>query len=408
MALDSHRLALTIDQDNADLLLYVSTSCTVGLLLKSCSNTAQVLTSLAEDVSEGRTSSQSSKDEGLNHFQEVLELLQRCLNVQEFKFTQAQENAAQESETHIDPGDRDHSARSSSASDVSEEEVWASVEEPVTKDTLIDTALAQMDTLTAICGLGSFNSGLAWIEEYYRTTLQDKITLYLEGTGRYHEAALAKANFISALSDAAFRSGRLDLATYETELNVAFSHQDLNLSADPRGLCDKADAELAFNASIQASIQQAQTKELIQVGSICWKHITKALDSLTAASKIPDAQNLAQIHLRRGDCELWRLRLGEAPLKYELTIKSVPTLLKNAEVYYRGAAALGSRSGGAKDEQKEAEVKEVIAAGLAGATQRFLSLLALEKDAVESVVEDMKDEGLLGPESLKSIGRVFG
>lgn len=280
------------------------------------------------------------------------------------------------------------------------------MEEPVTKDAILDTIVAQLDTLTVICSLGSCHTDLAWVDDYYRTTLKDKVLYYGHGSSRHHEAALAQARFTCALSDAAFRGGRLDLLTYENELTAAFS-QTLDLSNHPQSLCDKADAEMAFNTSVQAALQQAQPVEIAQITCICWKHITRALDSLTAASKLPDAQNLSRIHLRRGDCELMRLHLGEAPLNYDLAVKSASTLLKNAEVYFRGATNLAKRDMGTEEEQNEAEVKESIVAGLAGNREKLLLYVKTRRDVVESVVEEMRDDGLLGEESLEKIGSMF-
>ena len=95
-----------------------------------------------------------------------------------------------------------------------------------------------------------------------------------------------------------------------------------------------------------------------EFSKVSWTHITTALDSLTAASKLRDAQNLSRIHLRRGDCELLRLSLGEQPLKYELAIKSATILLQNAGLYYRMAGRqAGSDGAGAKEEGQEAYVK---------------------------------------------------
>ena len=373
------------------------------------SNTAQVLTSLAENLSEGRAPVNDRRSEALRLFQEALELFQRCLNVQEYKFTQAQENAAQEAAFPSDADDTDVAPPSGNESNVSEEEVWAAVEEPITTDTLLDTTVAQLDTLTEICSLGSSHTrnDLAWIEEYYRTELQGKIDSYNNKTYRKHEVALSKANFISSISDAAFRGGKLDRLTYERELNAAFSHHDLDFNKDPQGLCDKADAYLSFNTSVQNAMQQAQENEFVQIGSMCWRHITKALDSLTVASKLPNAQNLPRIHLQRGDCELLRLDLGEAPLHYDLAITSAATLLKNAEVYFRGAVALAKSNGDAVDEQKEAEVKEAIVMALADDPQRLSLLIKLQRDAAAAIVEKIKDEGLLGDKAMQKLGTLF-
>ncbi len=376
------------------------------------SNTAQVLTSLAEANTGGRKPPEKDQNYALSLLQEALELFQRCLNLQEFKYNQAQEDVVNATEPLADNGDLDQNSSNSAASNASEEEVWASVEEPITKHTLLDTAVAQLDTLTATCGLGGSRShnNLAWIEEYYRTELQAKIKFYVGDVGdisHQYDAALAKAKFSGAIADAAFRSGHLDLLTYEQEINAAFTAPELHLEHDPQGLWDRADVELTFRSSIQASIANAQLVELPQVANICWKHITKALDSLTTASKLPDALNLPRIHLRRGDCEMLRLCLGEAPLHYDLAIKSKPTLLKNAGVYYRGAGALAKRDKGDEEEQRDAEIKEAVAAALSDDAQRLAALIKLQRGLVEATVEEMRDENLLGDESLRKIGTIF-
>ena len=385
-------------------MLLLETKCNCA---NNSSNTAQVLTSLAETISEGKKPSESPRDEALCLFQESLEFFQRCLNVQEFKLTQDQENSKQEAHPPLDDYNASINNINTTASNSPKEEIWASVEEPITKEALLDTAIAQIDTLTAICTLSPSHTGLAWVEEYYRNTLKDRVESYVNDSSRYHEATLAQAKLNCALSDEAFRGGRLDLSTYERELNAAFNSEGLDLVNDPPSLCDKADAELAFNASVQSAVQQAQVTELGQISSICWKHITKALDSLTAASKLPDAQNIPRIHLRRGDCELLRLHLGDAPLRYDLAVKSAPTLLKNAEVYFRGAANLAKRDVTAEEEQNEAEVKQSVVAGLAGDTEKLPLLVKNQRGLVESIVKEMKEDGLLGEESLQKIESIF-
>ena len=340
-------------------------------------------------------------------YQESLKLFQRCLNVQEFKLTD-QETSRQDTQLPPDGYSAIPDSSSSAASNASEEEVWASVEEPVTKEALLDTTVAQLDTLTAIVTLGSSShTGFAWVEEYYCKTLKGRVASYIDGPYRHHEATLARAKLTCALSDEAFRGGRLDLPTYEHELNAAFTSQDLDFSNDPIGLCDKADAQLAFNASVQAALQQLQMTDPGQLSGICWKHITKALDNLTAASKLPNAQNLPSIHIRRGDCELLRLRLGDAPLNFELAVKSAPTLLKNAEIYYRGAANLAKRDVVAEGEQNEAEVKQSIVVGLAGDTEKLSFLVKTRRDLVDSITTEMRDDGLLGEDSLQKLGSIF-
>ena len=78
--------------------------------------------------------------------QEALEVFQRCLSLQEYQFTQNKSfsivtaSSTGISEAVVDPSHRD-------GIKVAEEELWASVEVPVTEDSLIDTMIAQLGTL---------------------------------------------------------------------------------------------------------------------------------------------------------------------------------------------------------------------------------------------------------------------
>lgn len=369
------------------------------------SNTAQVLNSLAEVTSDGRTAIQTNRDEALHLFQEALEIFQRCLGIQEFQLTEqvtvADENSIEEDGENLD-------MVSSSTSETSENGRWATIVEPVTKDILVDTALAQLETLAAVCNLvgseGRNRNHLAWIEEYYRNILRDKIALYVDGTDRHQEAARIRAKFLCALLDASFRSGELEVSTYERELAAAYD-QASDISNDPHCLCDRADSEITFITSVQAFLHAnllAQSEDLYQINTISWKHLTMALNDLAAASKLPEVHNLPRIHLRRGDCELLRYRLGEEPASYDVAIKSAATLIKNAEVYYRGSARL-ARNEGAADEEREASVKEVVAAGIASKSGKVSGFANSQMGDVTEVIEDMRDEGLLSNESMAFI-----
>lgn len=303
------------------------------------------------------------------------------------------------------------SGTSDTASNPSEEQIWAAIEEPITTDTLLDSAVAQLDTLALICGFSSSQGqdGLAWIEEYYRSTLQSKVRQYAQNSesGRQHEAALSTAKFTCSLSDAAFQHGRLDLITYDRELAVAFSVEELNLANDPQGLCDRADAELAFDASVHLSLSQSQTGDLGQIGDLCWKHLTKALDSLAAASKIQGALNVTRMHVRRGDCEILRLRLGDAPLDYELAVKSAPTLLENAEIYYRTAISLSNKSREGEQELAAAEVKQAVVLALSDDSEKLTGLLKVRQSVVEATMQDIVEDGLLGQRSVSLISDIL-
>jgi len=388
LALESHRYALDIKQDNPDLLLYASSPSSIfNGALTFASNTAQVLTSFVEAATELRHPLNSQID-GLRLLHEALELFQRCLSLQEYQLTRSEEDHVSPTEGSCENDDIEN--------DTTSEEAWATVLEPMTHGSLVDTMVAQLDTLTTLCSLviPQGSDDLEWIEEYYRM-LKEKLTR-LRDTGRAQEVGLANAKFMAAFADASFQHGQLDILEYERELAAAFD-ASLHLTNHPQGLCDQADAEITFSTSIRFSAQsitQLSKTDSTRLKEIRWGHITKALDDLTAASRLPDVKNLPRIHLRRGDCELLRYRLGQGIHPHGIAANSAPTLLQNAEVYYRGAAGF-ARHAGVDEEEREALVKEAVAARLSGNSVKLQRLSKTMEKAVLETVTEMQEENLL-------------
>ena len=279
--------------------------CCVGFI--SCtnvlSNTAQVLTSLVEALTEDRSGS-VSKEDGLRYLEEAIELFQRCLTLQEFHYaeSQAQEEATAQNpqpleveipdtEASSSPATSSHvsapstapsEAGGSSITQPAEEERWATIVEPVTNDTLLDTVLAQLETLTLLCELITADEGrvLTWIEEYSTGLLTTKLPAYVAGTDREEEAALTRANFIAALANANFRCQRMDAATYTRALDDAFAK--LDLEHDPEGLCDKAEALIAYSSALGTHFSDPQSSAASR-----WTALTTALDALPAHQSSP-------------------------------------------------------------------------------------------------------------------------
>ena len=361
------------------------------------------MTACAEAATESRTTSTEEKSEAIHFLQEALDLFQRCLNLQEYRYSQALANGSHTEGSPSHGHEVVSGEDSNTMLDADMEEIWASIEEPITKDILLDSVIAQLDTLASLSSPGPFNDhdGLAWIEEYYQSTLRSKANNYAETPVRKHEVALATAKLVCSLSDAAFQADRVDLLTYERELTAAFSAEDLLLTNDAQGLCDSADTELTFVESVLASPSQSWHLDPARTSSLCWRHITKALESLTAAAKLPGALNVPRIHIRRGDCEMLRFRLGEMPSNYQFASKSSSTLLKNAEVYYRNAGSFLENGHEGDQEREEAEVKEAVVLSLAGKTEKLKALLKARLDVVQSMAQEMVEEGLLGPKSAR-------
>jgi hypothetical protein len=381
-----------------------------------------VLTSLAEALGEGRKSvpESESKGEELRLLEEAVELFQRCLTLQEYQFSESQtqmegmtgaeQNASQTEDEDTLMGDAASTATAAAAaapSEVSEDDRWATIVEPLTPDTLLDTALAQLETLTVLCGLAisEAGSGLAWIEEYSTNLIQNKISAIAEGTDRQKEAALAKANFICALADASFRTSRMNLQTYQKEVFLAFDNEELgDITNDPQILSAKAEALMSFCSAVADPLygQNPDAGMPNDINSVRWNQLSLALDSFTMASKLPEVRNVAKIHLARGDVEMLRFGLGQPPNNYEPAQKNSGTLLKNAEVYYRGAAGV-ARNAGMTEETAEAAMKETVAKGLGGDELAVEALKESLRNDRESL-EEMLEEGLLDREWVERVG----
>lgn len=386
-ALQSHKNAVILQQDNADALF----------------NTAQVLTSLSEEVTNSKHPSDIQLSQAVNCIHEALELFQRCLLVQELRYTESEEQTrqlqAQFAENNNRPDDevQNEPAADNEGAPQEPPEEWAVVVEPVTKNTLIDTTLAQLETLTTLCNLLTFNpgAGLAWVEEYATDQLRAKISAYVQGSDRQYEASIAYARFTCALHEVAYRSGRIDIQTYHGEIARVFG-PDLDLSGDQGGLCSKADALTSFNSAVADLAPSDNLEASNKAMSLRWQSLSSALEALTAASKLPDGGNLPRIHIARGDVEMSRWRLGTAPWNLPVATNYAATLIRNAQTYYRGAAALAKRDGAA-EEERDGACKEALAAAIAGQKDKLQQLKAAASKDLLVVANDMVDDGLVSP-----------
>jgi hypothetical protein len=349
--------------------------------------------------------------EPLPLLEEALELFQRCLTLQEYQYTeflvQAESMSTDPSEVANEDGGVSMTPENEPIlSEPPKDDRWATIVEPVTNDTLLDTLLAQLETLTTLCGLVNANAGrgLSWVEEYSTSLLTTKLPTYLASTDRETEAGLTRANFIAALADANFRGQRIEIRTYFQALEEAYSGLDLNNS--PEGLVNKAEALISYNSSLRNTgflpYENDNADSAKEISENRWQALTTALEALSAASKLPSAENLAKIHLTRGDVELLRFALGKPPTALQVAKKNGVVLVKNAEKFYRGAKTLAV-SMDLEREILEAKVKEALAAGIGGNVEGIKDALKLEAQA-KGVLEDAFEEGLVTIEEFKEMG----
>ena len=327
---------------------------------------------------------------------EALDILQRCLAIQLQQHTESQELAAGFASQSIEEREMTLSLKDpDTQSSGSIEKQWASIQEPVTTDTILDTLLAQLQTMSLFVSSFIDDAGdlLPFVEEYTAPVLS-YLPTYLPNTNRDTEASLARASFLITVADASFRNQRIDLEAYQNILSQAYAGIDGSTNAQV--LCSRAEALLAFNASLRLR----QTPDL---ASLRWNALTSALENLTTASKLPDAEDVFKIHLLRGDVELFRYQVGQPPMHYDVAIKNGPTLLKNAQKFYKGSAGL-AKNANAKKEFVEASVKEALAVALGRVPMLLKGMIDNDSNQARGILEEAVEEGLVSFEQINSLG----
>lgn len=396
------------------------------------SNTAQVLRSLAEGIEQNKA--ENKNYESLRMYQNAFEIFEKCLKTQEEILSKASFEDADFSLVEAASHDEDTQMADAHIRPASPEEAWVAIVEGVSEETILDTIIELIGTMTNICALISnqdmfevkiidenYHINLERIDEYFKKTVQAKIHKYIrpDNTSREDEIMLAVANYTCAYAEASFRNGRTSILNYDREVKLAFSPERLRsistgsrLLNSPEALCDKANAEISFALSIQSQLPILLAPSFLcnldLLNNLRWAHLTTALEAATEASKQDKHEPgiLPRIHLLRGDCEVLRYRLREAPCNYVLAVKSREKLLKNADKYYRGAAAFAQNENAA-EELDEATVKSAVVWALLGYGDRLDKLAAKNLDMLRNEVEEVGDEELLSKEDLEVIRRLL-
>ncbi|KAJ9615410.1 hypothetical protein H2200_001485 [Cladophialophora chaetospira] len=389
-ALQAHRYALALDQDNPDTLF----------------NTAQVLTAIAEAFAKDPNHADT---DALQPLEEALELQNRCLNIQELKLEESAEQqneaARLESDFPVQPiseenNDRTEKSREDPATAAMEDQ-WFSVVEPVTNDTLIDTILAQLATLTTICSvLGSSEASvsspsLAWVEEYSSKLIHTKLPALLqdEDTERLQEVALARANFMSELLKAGYTQHSIDPETYKRERDEAFLVPELNLENDFAALMANANSLVAFNAGFL----EDDGSDAVSYAALRWGALSAAIRNLAAASKLSDPlpDDIAETHFLRGNCSLLQYQLGQPPVSYGPAVANSEQLTKNADTFFRNANKLYQDDG----QKRVAEFRSVVAQALHADGDVTTTVVQYSQgwpeELIKAQLDDMADDGLI-------------
>ncbi|KAI1081001.1 hypothetical protein F5B20DRAFT_538186 [Whalleya microplaca] len=388
-ALTSHLYALNLDPDNADALFNIS----------------QVLTTIAEVM--------ANDDEdatALKVLREALDYQSRCLSIQEQKYGEflEQEKLVNEQGEAGSVGGTEAQS-SADPENTDEDGEWFNVVEPVTHDTLIDTVLAELGTLTTLCGILSSSpevappDTLSWVENL-STNLLQKVKIFSDDKPeRLQEIALARVHLVSIILEAGYRSGNVNTEIYKRERDAAFAAADLQLEASTEALIANARSLLAFSSALaDAQNDNAQTNLTIR-----WNALTDSIANLKSASSIKgiDQEDLATTHLLRGDTSLFLCAMAFPPTSHQTAMNNATQNAKNAEVYYRNASKLSPNP----EEKDVASIKSAVAQYLQqysqGQGQGDMSVLFSSSPRGQQWVieqlEDMVAEGLV-PQALLS------
>lgn len=331
--LESHRVALGLDAENVDVRF----------------NASQVMTSLAEVLSE---SEEGSDEEAVNLLHESLEMLEGCLARQEMAIEQQKAEfpeggeEAEEEEGGVPVeganGVKDKTAEKDEPEEGEEEEQSAVIMAAVTGNDLLDTVHASLSALTTLIPLVG-ESALGNLGDMAHAFTDIKAPNYIallpedeQDTART-EVGLARASFIAAYADAQFSARLIELKTYIERLQ-AFDNIP-GKDADAHALTTEARAR---SEVVLSAFDQSDSSSEFPT-SDCWKQLSITQDRLTKASKLTteDAkERKAEVYQSKGDAELLRYRLATIPgsTLSESIRNSGLTLLNNAFKFYKGAA----------------------------------------------------------------------
>ncbi|KJY00449.1 hypothetical protein TI39_contig329g00021 [Zymoseptoria brevis] len=358
--LASHRRALQLSVENVDVLF----------------NTAQVLTSLAEVLVEDGEDEGDEEEEAKasRALQEALELLSVCLSRQEVLFEQHRADFpdveeggvaldAQEGGVALDAQEGAAESSTPAAPPAAQEDdtdmAEATIETPISPSDLLDTVHASLSALTTLLPL-SDHSALQNLGEMARALTEDKAPTYIRLLDSTAQApatlslALDRAVFIAAYANAEFEARQLHFSTYLSRLDESFRIP--GKESDASLLCAEADARMEMVLSALDVFGQGAPNFPVHT---CWKTLSLSQELYTLASKLEteDAkERKADVFKSKGDVELLRLRLTQmAGTDLSASVRSSgPTLVKNAQTFYKGAVSQAKASG---DEEVEEEAK---------------------------------------------------
>jgi tetratricopeptide (TPR) repeat protein len=424
-SLDSHRYALQLDQGNAEILF----------------NTATVLTSLGEKF--GDSNEEEQKWAAIRFLQEAIELFSSCLTRQEYDLEQFQ-TMQEEAQAVQDPSEE--SIMEESESKVADSGDLAEVVEAITPNTLIETALAEMSTITTLItmvssdipGHANISSTLASLSELGFNILNIKLPAYMDLLSKIpvaenrgppvevrvlsvttskvevesntpsltpfeearKEIAIISVTFQSSLASAEFSNKLTSYGSYATRLQSIFESVDvLKEETSPEFLLARANAYDDLAAAILISdvdrdIEEARTVAWIAL-TMAEASILQGLEDLSqkksGAKLISKEPSKAGLYLLGGDVALHQQRLVMAAADPSPDEKSNELFAKAFRFY---TEALHEASNTLDEDMTiEASVKKLLVES--GGNISPTTFAGLDLTTVNSIIQDMADEGLI-------------
>lgn len=441
--LNSHRHAISLNPSNTDILF----------------NTAQVLTSLAEAGLEDGTQ-EAAKTPARNLLEEAVDIFTGCLQKQqqEYEQMQAEIAKAQASGEYQEAWEDDRpqpveakehdDADTDSASEGPGD--WATVEEPVTPVTILETCTAQLGALITLLGLYTpedlpsiekkAQDGLLTATETIPALISiidaspdsdsedepeagptlsiGQLTATDDSTSPKEDAVLAAANFQASIAEAMYRSGRSTSTQYAQQVEQTFATliKESQGTSSP-GLAyvnmrsSYADALIDLASSITDSLQYTASSPTFTADlEIQWTALSQAQKTLTELSSAPfpsmlSASRLADVFLARGDTELFRFRIATTPGVKAAWANSKAVVVANAGVFYRGARSYAQNAGTVQTRataDSKAIVAEILKEVSSGSSTRKENWKGRSSD-VAAVLGQMVEEGIVAQENAQGL-----
>ncbi|KAG9189516.1 hypothetical protein G6011_06384 [Alternaria panax] len=441
--LTSHRFAISLNPTNTDILF----------------NAAQVLTSLAEAGLEASPQA-AAKHDARPLLEEAVEILTKCLEGQQQDYSQMQAEIAKiqasgeyqeawEGERRQPAETQDEDMETDAgASDAPGD--WATVEEPLTPESILETCTAQLSTLTTLLGLYNSATDLPNIEKKAQDgldTATNKIPTLIDlidksptskavdepragptlsigsaaeeaTTTPKDDAILTAASFQASVAEVQCRSGRTTSTEYAETVERIFS--SMVQSAGQRSSPDLAstnvqsayaDALIDIASALANGTQYTPSAPTFSTDiNIQWTALTQTQNLLIKLSSAPynsilSPSRLADVFIARGDTDLFRFRISLFEGAKPAWAKSGPTLVSNAGVFYRGGRSYAEKAG-AIEVRSTADSKAVIAEilkAVASGSEISKGTWKGRSAHVPRVLAQMVEEGIVGRESVEAL-----